>query len=111
MHFPQNTSSRSVVMATGAATVCETEVALIPNGSQDAVGAYVLYFGEGDKRNVAVGPLLPPALPTSQKRTNNRMHILALLHAGKIVQQKCTKVLRIMTRSEYTVNQVAAIQT
>jgi len=98
-------------MATVAATVCETEVALIPNGSQNAVGAYVLHFGEGDKRNVAVGPLLPPALPTSQKHTNNRTHILALLHAGEIAQKNCTKVLRIMTRSRYTVNEVAAIQT
>ena len=87
-----------VVVAFASAILFVTNCAACkPNGQKLAVGAFRLYFGENDERNICVGPLLPCVPPW----TNNRVHLMAVIAAMRNAQDGVP--LKIMTTSEYTV--------
>ena len=75
-----------------------TDAVCKPNGSTNAFGAYRIYFGTDDPRNVQVLPLVPADPP----HTNNRVHLMAIKEAiDRSLQLTKRKTIVIMTTSKY----------
>jgi ribonuclease HI len=92
---PLTEESSQIKEPSDQVTTVYTDGACSNNGKRNSLGGIGIWFGQNDKRNVS------EALPPTEKHTNNRAELAAVLRALQIVADIPGKI-EIYTDSQYT---------